>query len=122
MPSTSTYIEDLTPVDLVLSLLFSLVVTLTALPLGILAAVLHVLTTLIRNIPTCVALGITCVVLTSAVLLASAGYVVLQSGLLGLRLVVGCKRAIESSAAVGTNMASVFLDEWTREKKWASSG
>ena len=113
--------EDLTPVDLVVSLLLSLLVTVTALPLGILAAVLHVITTLVRNIPTCVALGITCVVLTSAVLVASAGYVVLQSGLLGLRVVVGCKRAIESSAAVGTNMASVFVEQWTREKKWGTS-
>lgn len=94
-----------TPVDLVLSLLLSLLITLAAFPLGILAACAHVLATLIRSIPTFIGLAIGCVVLTCAVLLASAGYVVF-SGL------VGCKKV----ARVGTNMASVFLDELTKEK------
>ncbi|KDN40383.1 hypothetical protein RSAG8_08146, partial [Rhizoctonia solani AG-8 WAC10335] len=106
-----------TPVDLVLSLLLSLLITLTALPLGILAALTHVLATLIRSIPTFIGLAVGCVVLTSAVLLASAGYLVFSSGLLGLRALVGCKKALEDSARVGTNMASVFLDEWTKERK-----
>ncbi|KAL5641683.1 hypothetical protein ACGC1H_001977 [Rhizoctonia solani] len=106
-----------TPVDLVLSLLQTLVITLTAFPLGILAAFAHVLATLVRSIPTFIGLAVGCVVLTSAVLLASAGYLVYSSGVLSLRALMGCKRALEESARVGTNMASVFLDEWTKERK-----
>ncbi|CAE6478117.1 unnamed protein product [Rhizoctonia solani] len=106
-----------TPVDLVLSLLQTLLITLTAFPLGIIAALAHVLATLVRSIPTFIGLSVGCIVLTSAVLLASAGYVVFSGGVLGLRALVGCKKALEDSARVGTNMASVFLEEWTRERK-----
>ncbi|EUC61966.1 transmembrane protein, putative, partial [Rhizoctonia solani AG-3 Rhs1AP] len=106
-----------TPVDLVLSLLQTLLITLTAFPLGILAALAHVLATLVRSIPTFIGLALGCVVLTSAVVLATAGYLVFSSGVLSVRALMGCKKALEDAARVGTNMASVFLDEWTKERK-----
>ncbi|CCO37643.1 hypothetical protein BN14_11801 [Rhizoctonia solani AG-1 IB] len=111
-----------TPVDLVLSLL----ITFTAFPLGMVAALAHVFITLIRSIPTFIGLALGCTILTCAVLVASTGYALYLLGALGLRGLVGCKTALEDSARVGTNMASMFLEEWTRERKtiqerWAQS-
>ncbi|KAJ1311889.1 hypothetical protein OPQ81_010349 [Rhizoctonia solani] len=106
-----------TPVDLVLSLFQTLLITLTAFPLGIIAALAHVLATLIRSIPTFIGLAVGCVVLTCAVLVASIGYGIFYGGVLGLQALVACKKALEDSARVGTNMASVFLEQWSRERK-----
>ncbi|GAB1525924.1 hypothetical protein RhiTH_009090 [Rhizoctonia solani] len=102
-----------TPVDLVLSLL----ITFTAFPLGIIAALAHVLITLVSSIPTFIGLSLGCVILTCAVLVTSIGYALYTVGALGLRGLVGCKAALEDSAKMGTNMASVFLEEWNRERK-----
>jgi hypothetical protein len=123
MQSSKTYshndvVEDQTqPVDFVLALLVSLLVTAAAFPLGIVAALLHVLGTLVRNVPTCAMLAVGCVVLTSAVLVTSAAYVLFWAGLVGVQALLACKRAIEDSAALGTNMASLFIDEFAREKR-----
>ncbi|KAG8681067.1 hypothetical protein FRC11_001594 [Ceratobasidium sp. 423] len=106
-----------TPIDLVLSLLQTFIITFTAFPLGIIAALAHVFATLVRSIPAFIGLSVGCIVLTSAVLLASAGYVVFSGGVLALQALMGCKKALEDSARVGTNMASVFLEEWTKERK-----
>lgn len=130
MESSKTYAhvdapEHVAPVDFVLLMLQSLLITTIAFPLGVAAALLHVLGTVVRNIPTCAMLVVTCVVLTSAVLIASVGYVIIWGGLLGLRAIVVCKRTIESSAALGSNMASMFIDEWMKEtdkaldERWA---
>ncbi|KAH7345435.1 hypothetical protein B0J17DRAFT_764098 [Rhizoctonia solani] len=117
MHAMETSYDPETPVDLVLSLLQGLIITLTVFPLGIIAALAHVFATLIRSIPTFIGLSVGCIVLTSAVLLASAGYALFSGGVLGLHMLLGCKKALENSARVGTNMASVFLEEWTKERK-----
>ncbi|KAG9093550.1 hypothetical protein FRC06_011476, partial [Ceratobasidium sp. 370] len=105
------------PVDFILAMLASLLVTAAAFPLGIAAALLHVLGTVLRNIPTCVMLAVGCIVLTSAVLLASVAYAVFWLGAVVVQVVLGCKRAIKDFATFGTGVASLFADEFAREKR-----
>ncbi|KAG8686373.1 hypothetical protein FRC08_012536 [Ceratobasidium sp. 394] len=105
------------PVDIILTMLASLVITAAAFPLGIVAALLHVLGTILRNIPTCAMLAVGCIILTSAVLLASVVYALVWLGMVVVRMLVGCKRVIEDCAAFGTGVASLFADEFAREKR-----
>ncbi|KAG9121411.1 hypothetical protein FRC07_002645 [Ceratobasidium sp. 392] len=120
MPGTSTTdASDIPtePVDFILAMLASLLITAAAFPLGIVAALLHVLGTVIRNIPTCAVLAVGCVVLTSAVLIASVAYALFWLGMGLIKLAKECKRLAEEGASFGTNMASLFADEFRREKR-----
>ncbi|QRV75781.1 transmembrane protein [Ceratobasidium sp. AG-Ba] len=116
-PAPSSHNDDTEPVDLVLSLLVSLLITATAFPLGILAALLHVLGTIVRNIPTCIMLAVGCVLLTSAVLLALVGYTIFWIGSGAMSALVELKKAVEGGVKLGTNMASIFADEFAKEKR-----
>ncbi|KAG8736968.1 hypothetical protein FRC10_008681 [Ceratobasidium sp. 414] len=114
IPTSDTSDE---PVDFILAMLASILITAAAFPLGIAAALLHVLGTILRNIPTCAMLAVGCVVLTSAVLLASVAYALFWLGSVVVRGVVKCKRVIGESAAFGTSVASLFAEEFAREKR-----
>ncbi|KAG8720969.1 hypothetical protein FRC09_008690 [Ceratobasidium sp. 395] len=105
------------PVDFILAMLASLLITAAAFPLGIAAALLHVLGTLLRNIPTCAVLAVGCILLTSAVLIASVVYAVFWLGVGLIKAGKECKRMVKEGAMLGTSMASLFADEFAREKK-----